>query len=302
MGKELKVRRNTKYTIMIIPRRGGKIKEISASVVGLWVILLIFIGIISYTGIVTYINRVSVSKNRNIKHKVSEQEERIEELTQQLYSLENVNQELISENKDLLEEKVEINSKLEEITEMEKVLAEALEDNDLKRKYSEIGEYAFADYKEAFGDKIKATVELVEKVKLQSQLLRRIPNRLPAEGDITSYFGRRTHPVTGELGKFHKGIDIGNCTGTPIYATADGVVQFVGYHSGFGKLVIIDHQNGYETYYAHNSSIQVNEGEFVTRGTQIAKMGSTGLSTGTHSHFEVKYFGTSINPLKIIND
>nr|WP_276576019.1 M23 family metallopeptidase [Oceanirhabdus seepicola] len=169
-------------------------------------------------------------------------------------------------------------------------------------KYSEIGEYAFADYRKTFGEKINATVELVEKVKLQSKLLRRIPNRLPAEGSITSYFGRRTHPVTGELGKFHKGIDIANYTGAPIYATADGVVKFAGYHSGFGKLVIIDHQNGYETYYAHNSSLQVNQGEYVTRGSQIAKMGSTGLSTGTHSHFEIRYFGTSVNPLKIIND
>ena len=302
MGKQLKVRKNTKYTIMIIPRRGGKIKEISTTVVGLWVTLMIFIGIITYTVLVTYVNRVSAYKSRSIKHKVSEQAERIEELKQQLYALENVNEELLSENKTMLEQKIEMNSKLEEITEMEKSLAEALDDNDLRSKYSEIGEYAFADYKEAFGEKIKATVELVEKVKQQSKLLRRIPNRLPAEGSITSYFGRRTHPVTGELGKFHKGIDIGNSTGTPIYATADGVVKFAGYHSGFGKLVIIDHQNGYETYYAHNSSLVVNQGEYVTRGTQIAKMGSTGLSTGTHSHFEVRYFGTSINPFKIIND
>ncbi|WBW99595.1 M23 family metallopeptidase [Oceanirhabdus sp. W0125-5] len=302
MGKQLKVRKNKKYTVMIIPRRGGKIKEINTTVVGVWMLIIFFIGFISYTAFVTYVNRAAASKRRSLKYKVAEQEERIEELKQQLYALENVNGELLGENRDLLEEKLEMNSKIEEITEMEKILAEALNDNNLKRKYSEIGQYAFADYTEAFGEKIKATVDLVEKVKQQSKLLSRIPSRLPASGTITSYFGRRTHPVTGELEKMHKGIDIGGYTGAPIYATADGVVTFAGYHSGFGKLVIIDHQNGYETYYAHNSSLLVSEGEYVKRDTQIAKMGSTGLSTGTHSHFEVRYFGTSVNPLKIIND
>jgi len=117
-----------------------------------------------------------------------------------------------------------------------------------------------------------------------------------AEGVISSYFGERSDPITGEEG-FHKGLDFPGTPGEPVLAVAAGVVTWVGERSGFGMLVEINHGNGYVTRYAHNESALVKVGETVSRGEQIALMGSTGHSTGPHVHFEVLHNGTQIEPL-----
>jgi murein DD-endopeptidase MepM/ murein hydrolase activator NlpD len=117
-----------------------------------------------------------------------------------------------------------------------------------------------------------------------------------AEGAISSYFGERSDPITGEEG-FHKGLDFPGTAGEPVMAVAAGVVTWAGERSGFGTLVEINHGNGYVTRYAHNQSALVKVGQTVTRGEQIALMGSTGHSTGPHVHFEVLHNGTQIDPL-----
>lgn len=110
-------------------------------------------------------------------------------------------------------------------------------------------------------------------------------------------------PCTGRIsdrfmarGGEHKGIDIANSYGTPIKASDGGYVEFVGWQDGYGNLVIINHENGYKTYYGHNSSIVVTQGQRVAQGDVIAKMGSTGRSTGNHCHFEVRANGVPQNP------
>jgi murein DD-endopeptidase MepM/ murein hydrolase activator NlpD len=115
-------------------------------------------------------------------------------------------------------------------------------------------------------------------------------------GTITSYFGERSDPFTGEDG-FHKGLDFGGTAGEPVMAVAAGVVTWAGERSGYGTLVEINHGNGYVTRYAHNESALVAVGQMVTRGTKIALMGSTGHSTGVHVHFEVLHNGQQIDPL-----
>jgi murein DD-endopeptidase MepM/ murein hydrolase activator NlpD len=115
-------------------------------------------------------------------------------------------------------------------------------------------------------------------------------------GSITSYFGERSDPFTGEEG-FHKGLDFGGTAGEPVVAVAAGVVTWVGDRTGYGTLVEINHGNGYVTRYAHNQSAVVTVGQSVTRGEQIAVMGSTGHSTGPHVHFEVLHNGQQIDPL-----
>ena len=102
----------------------------------------------------------------------------------------------------------------------------------------------------------------------------------PVYGTITSRFGYRRSG-------YHKGLDIANSYGTPIHAADNGIVITAGWEGLFGKLVKIDHQNGYITYYGHNSSIAVSVGEVVQKGDVIAYMGSTGNSTGNHCHFEM---------------
>ncbi len=121
--------------------------------------------------------------------------------------------------------------------------------------------------------------------------------RWPCTGTITSYYGGRN--LWGKYNN-HGGIDIANRKGTPIYAADGGTVTFAGWQGTYGYLVIIDHGNGYETYYAHNSSLTCRKGDKVHKGEQIAKMGSTGRASGSHCHFEVRYHGERRNPLNYI--
>jgi murein DD-endopeptidase MepM/ murein hydrolase activator NlpD len=115
-------------------------------------------------------------------------------------------------------------------------------------------------------------------------------------GAISSYFGERSDPFTGEEG-FHKGLDFAGTEGEPVVAVAAGIVTWAGERSGYGTLVEINHGNGYITRYAHNESTLVAVGQTVSRGEHIALMGSTGHSTGPHVHFEVLHNGTQIDPL-----
>ncbi len=117
---------------------------------------------------------------------------------------------------------------------------------------------------------------------------------LKGAGRVSSEYGPR-------WGTFHHGIDFAAPAGTPIYASAAGKVIYSGYNNGgYGYLVIIDHGNGYQTYYAHNSSLYVSVGNQVSQGQHIAGVGSTGDSTGNHLHFEVRKNGTPINPRNVL--
>ena len=118
----------------------------------------------------------------------------------------------------------------------------------------------------------------------------------PCTGILTSRFGYRS--LLGST--YHNGIDIGNSYGTSIYASDGGTVTYSGWMSGYGYLIIIDHGNGYQTYYGHNSSLVASLGQKVHKGQLIARMGSTGRSTGNHCHFGVKFNGTFVNPLNYL--
>lgn len=123
--------------------------------------------------------------------------------------------------------------------------------------------------------------------------------RWPCYGTLTSYFGYRHAPTRGASTN-HGAIDIANGYGTPIYASDGGTVTTAGWMGGLGYTVVINHGNGFETYYGHNSSLLVRAGDHVYKGQQIAKMGSTGISTGSHCHFAVKYYGTYVDPLNYL--
>ncbi|MBQ7669084.1 MAG: DUF3450 family protein [Clostridia bacterium] len=125
---------------------------------------------------------------------------------------------------------------------------------------------------------------------------------LPATSHkITCDYGYRTHPVTGVKKSFHTGIDIGNApTGTNIYASKSGKVIKAGWNTAYGNMIIIDHGKGISTLYGHASKLLVKVGDTVKQGQIIAKVGSTGYSTGPHLHFEFRENGTAVNPGKYI--
>lgn len=121
----------------------------------------------------------------------------------------------------------------------------------------------------------------------------------PCSGVITSYFGARNTGIRG-ASTYHEAIDIANSYGTPIYASDGGTVIYAGWMGGYGYLVKIDHGNGYVTYYGHNSSLLVSVGEHVHKGQQVARMGSTGVSSGNHCDFRIQLNGTFLNPLNYL--
>ena len=130
----------------------------------------------------------------------------------------------------------------------------------------------------------------------------------PVQGRISSNFGSRIHPIFKRR-IFHSGIDIAAAYGTPIHAANSGRVIFVGWYSGYGKVVIIDHGNipnssgvptPTTTLYAHMSTTIAKQGAHVAKGAVIGKIGTTGYSTGPHLHFEVRQKGNPVNPLNFI--
>ena len=151
---------------------------------------------------------------------------------------------------------------------------------------------------------IEERKESVQKIKsyIKQKLQKEnsVPNIWPTvSGFISSGYGYRIHPIKKVM-FFHKGIDISVPVGKPVIATADGVVKYANWLGGYGKIIILSHGYGYTTYYAHLSSILVEKGTKVFRGDKIGLVGSTGLSTGPHLHYEIRYNNKDVNPIDYI--
>jgi murein DD-endopeptidase MepM/ murein hydrolase activator NlpD len=142
--------------------------------------------------------------------------------------------------------------------------------------------------------------EISRYIQSQRDLFHSTPRNWPTLGRLTSRFGLRRDPTDEDGEEFHKGIDIASAKGTPVTATADGIVRIASYQGGYGRLVVIDHGHGFRTCYAHNSRILVKPGDIVKRGQVIALMGTSGHSTGYHLHYEVWKNGQVVNPLRFV--
>jgi len=143
-----------------------------------------------------------------------------------------------------------------------------------------------------------AKISLLEK----KFILRNIPNGYPVVyKGISSPFGWRMHPILHKR-EFHPGIDLRARMNTPIYATADGIIDFAAYHkkSGYGRLIIIDHNFGFQTLFGHLNKIVVHQGDFVKKGDLIGYTGNSGLSNGPHLHYEIRYTGMILNPIYFV--
>ena len=141
--------------------------------------------------------------------------------------------------------------------------------------------------------------QIISRLSQQKTLLSSVPSLAPVDGWITSGFGQRSSPFTGEPAN-HKGLDVAAPIGTPVYAPADGVVIFSGKRNGFGNFVMIAHGYGVVTGYGHNAQNLVSPGQVIHRGDQIATVGQSGRSTGPHLHYEVAVNGRVIDPKKFI--
>lgn len=133
-------------------------------------------------------------------------------------------------------------------------------------------------------------------------LMQFIPSGSPVEyRGVTSTFGYRIHPTLNS-NELHRGIDLKAEMKTPVYATADGIVEWSGYHqkSGFGNLVILQHNYGFKTYFAHLEKVAIESGAFVKKGDLIAYSGNSGMSSGPHLHYEIKFIQRSVDPLAFV--
>ena len=148
----------------------------------------------------------------------------------------------------------------------------------------------------ALETKIELYSQLEQQVRRVTPYIHNYPTLRPVNGRLTSGFGWRRNPWGGRGGEMHTGVDIAARTGTPIRATGGGTVVFAGWEGAFGNKVVIDHGFGIQTLYAHNSVNLVEVGQRVTRGETIARVGSTGRSTGPHVHYEVLVNGVAVDP------
>ncbi len=152
-------------------------------------------------------------------------------------------------------------------------------------------------------DTLQERFDITEQTSQQRAVaLRLIPSGSPIHYEgITSKYGYRVHPTLGTR-EFHKGLDMKAKMGTPVIAPADGIVEWAGYHSssGYGRLVILQHAYGFKTYYGHLSKVAVRSGTFVKKGDLIAYTGNSGMSSGPHLHYEIRFLQRTLNPLYFI--
>lgn len=178
------------------------------------------------------------------------------------------------------------------------------------REYDLSEEVLSLDDKTTLSNQLTALSQLEREVKLEINSYQNLISAfhrkqdslayLPAlkpvvHGTTISGFGRRYHPVY-KMYRHHDGVDINAPKGTPIYASADGEVVFAGVNGGLGKMVQINHKYGFQTHYGHMNRILVRPGQKVERGEKIGEVGNTGITTGTHLHYEVKFKGESLDP------
>ena len=235
-----------------------------------------FLAVIAFIGIGTilYLNNTVDDIEKNIVEVKSAYDE-LQGKNDQL------NQEIHTNQVSLITKKKELDELSESLHEIESLIGLAPDENT------------------TIQDRVNAT-------KLNSEhratLLQFIPNGSPIKyKGITSKFGYRIHP-TLKRKEFHRGSDMRAKMKTPVYATADGMVEWAGFHkrSGYGKLVILEHNYGFKSYFGHLNKIVVKSNQFVKKGDLIAYTGNSGMSSGPHLHYEIKYIHTTVNPFWFI--
>jgi murein DD-endopeptidase MepM/ murein hydrolase activator NlpD len=177
---------------------------------------------------------------------------------------------------------------------------ESREDVLEKVEASSVGSLEITNLVKELRDTIQTVDEIKEYLSVQKDIYVATPKGYPVPGEITSGYGKRTDPFSGEAG-FHTGVDLSCNAMTPVKATADGVVSHSGWIGNSGNVVILEHGCGFSTVYAHNRKNAVKIGDKVKRGDIIGYVGSTGKSTGPHVHYEVWKDGKTVNASKYLS-
>lgn len=303
------------FTLIVVPEATSQFRQIRVphalvyGIVFLLVAAVIGIPTSSYLLVkrYNYMKQVSTSLP-SLRKETSDQKFLLEQYERDINELEHVVSRLKRDNAKLMNmagvahipetpilftgigggEEHELGSILEKFRlESEEAMLEKIE------SLSQLKSYAF--------DQEELSHRLMEFFEDQKTLLAATPSIWPVKGWLTSDFGYRKSPFTGKK-TMHSGLDIANKSGTPIIASADGIISYSKTKSGFGKVIVIDHGYGYSTFYGHCSELKKEVGENVKRGEVIALVGNTGNSTGPHVHYEVRVNGVATDPKKYILD
>lgn len=289
-----------KYTIIFIPpdhstTRQFKFSKLGKRYLGVGMLLLgvMIIGLFA--------------RNLYLSHYIKDLQPTIDHIIQLESTIEERNQEI----SDLNEKSTQITEDLTRITDLEEKLSLILplrpsSSASLSRGINPTAQnFILANpliqtpdqNAQVVADHLNLLERYYEAAVLQKDQLDHTPSILPTEGEITSPFGYRQNPFGGWSKEFHNGIDIACDYGTPILATADGIVTFAGRNSVFGLRVDIDHGHGIVTFYGHNSQLMVKEGDQVKKLDLIAYSGNSGRSTGSHLHYGSIVNGKNVDPL-----
>ncbi|MEG0929372.1 M23 family metallopeptidase [Algoriella sp.] len=286
--------KNYKYNSVKFIMSWMKKRIQKTSKTGLYVLLFLCLSTIS-AGMIGYHFNDSEYSLRAGKFKNNESK-----LLAELEKMENENQELHKKFK-------EVEVALEEIKAKDQNVYRTIYDmrvsENIDSVNSEIDNYTAEDIEKLI-DKIEAESkslnEVLRSAGVKDANLSSMPVLKPVADKyvnrLASGYGTRFHPIL-KVNKMHKGLDFAASTGTPIYATGDGSVKVSEFNSGYGNMVVLKHGNGYESLYAHMSRAKVRSGQNVKRGDVIGYVGSTGLSTGAHLHYEIHKNGETVDPV-----
>jgi murein DD-endopeptidase MepM/ murein hydrolase activator NlpD len=265
----------TSVTIMIIPHSKVKPLRIRVSVMGLFCCL--FLAVVGGTYILS--TGVRTAEYYGMRKKVRYVSSQLMDLKVVIFSLRKTESEF---------------ARLVSLDSKKKILETP--------EISNLGSLDMDLLKRQVDETIQSVSEIKDYLKEERSLYRSTPTGWPVKGQVSSPFGRRVHPITGETA-FHSGIDIRAPMGSVVRATADGIVSFSNWHNDSGYIVVLEHGHGFSTVYAHNKVNYVKLGERVQRGQMISLSGSTGdYSTGPHVHYEVWKDRQHVNPAPYLGD
>jgi murein DD-endopeptidase MepM/ murein hydrolase activator NlpD len=307
---------NKKLSFFVLSTSGSPIKQLTVSKRFLrFLLFLVFAGVLisGYAAYDYYALKKSLPNTRELESKITGQQD---EISTQRRQIQNFAQEINTLKEKLIdlnrfEKKIRVIANIEKTSGQDGLFGvggSMPEDLDtslnlenkhnslLREMHEHVDQLTVASIKQNEGFK-----SLLKYLEDQRNLLASTPAVTPVLGWITSRFGYRKSPFTGRR-EFHKGLDIATRKKSPIIATADGVVTYIGVKGLLGKIIIIDHGHGMSTRYGHINKALKKVGEPVTRGEKIALVGNSGRTTGSHVHYEVLLNGIPVNPEKYIID
>lgn len=301
---------NRYFSFVVIPPSGSKTytfrikKVIFNSLISFFIIAVLVISTLFYLG---YNNTHKKAEFKKLQKETQEQKERIKKLDSTLDDLQNHLQNIIEKEEEL---KLLLGDAAQNTPKRRRWSKRKSKSLKFAKNYQEIETKAISN-----DEKVKEKLEflkteilktknnytlILDKAHQYKARFASTPSILPLYGRILSKYGWRKHPIIKQR-KVHKGIDIASWIGAPIQATADGIVEYAGWSGTFGYVVVIDHNFGYRTIYAHCSQILTKQKQLVKKGQIIAQVGTTGLSTGPHLHYEIRKWRQSIDPLPYLN-